>query len=238
MKLGTARHVLGGIGLALLMALSVGCARARVKNVETFGADSVPRPGRIIVFDFYTGSADIQVGNTPVRTARRRVGLSTPEAEMLGAALADTLADKLVADIKALGYPAERANGAALPTLNDLVIQGQFMHVDEGSQVKRFVIGFGVGATEVRTEVDVFQVTANGKRPVKQFDTVATGSRLPGAGWFVAGGAVGGTVATSAMISSGVGGLRELRASIDLDAGRTAAQIAQKISELSAANRW
>lgn len=77
-----------------------------------------------------------------------------------------------------------------------------------------------------------------GWKPVQQFDTVATGSRLPGAGWFVAGGAVGGTVATSAMFSSDVGVLRELRATIDADAGRTAEQIARKLSELSAAPRW
>lgn len=100
------------------------------------------------------------------------------------------------------------------------------------------MIGFGVGATELRTQVEVFQVTPEGWRPVQQFDTLAMGSRLPGAGWFVAGGAVAGTVATSAMISSGVGVLRELRASIDADAGRTSEQIARKLSELSSAQRW
>jgi hypothetical protein len=40
------------------------------------------------------------------------------------------------------------------------------------------------------------------------------------------------------MISSGVGVLRELRASIDADAGRTAEQIAAKLSELKTAQRW
>jgi hypothetical protein len=238
MKLATVRQALGGLGLVLAITLCVGCPRARVENVETFRADQVPRPPRIIVFDFYTGYANITVGSTPVRTARRTVGLSVPEAELLGEALADTLATQVVDRINALGYRAERAAGAAVPGPSDLLIFGQFVHVDEGSQVKRFVIGFGVGATEVRTQVDFFQMVANGKRTVKQFDAVATGSRMPGAGWFVAGGAVGGTVATSAMISSGIGTLRELRASIDADAGRIAEQIAQQISELSTANHW
>jgi hypothetical protein len=40
-----------------------------------------------------------------------------------------------------------------------------------------------------RTQVRVFQVTAEGWKPVQQFETVATGSRFPGAGLFVAGGA-------------------------------------------------
>jgi len=118
------------------------------------------------------------------------------------------------------------------------VVIGQFVRIDEGSKTKRFVIGFGLGATELRTQVEIFQVTATGWQPVKQFDTVATGSRLPGAAFFVAGGAAAGTVATSAVISSGIGVLRELRASIDADARRTSEEITQKISALSSAQRW
>jgi hypothetical protein len=48
---------------------------------------------------------------------------------------------------------------------------------------------------------------------------------------------LGGTVATSAMISSGVGAVREVRASIDANAGRTATEIELKLSELNA-RRW
>ena len=81
-------------------------------------------------------------------------------------------------------------------------------------------------------------MTIRGWRPIKEFETVAQGARFPGAGFFVAGGAVGGTVAASAIITSGVGVIRELRASITADAGRTAEQIAAKVSELKTAQRW
>jgi hypothetical protein len=84
----------------------------------------------------------------------------------------------------------------------------------------------------------MFQVTAEGWRPVKQFDTIAAGSRFPGASLFVAGGAARGTAATSAMISSGVGVVREIRTAIDADAARTSEQITAKVSELSTANHW
>jgi hypothetical protein len=84
----------------------------------------------------------------------------------------------------------------------------------------------------------MFQVGANGWQPVKQFDTVASGSRFPGAAFFVAGGAAAGTVATSAMITSGVGVVREIIASIDRDARRTAEQIAGQVAEVSAAQGW
>ena len=70
--------------------------------------------------------------------------------------------------------------------MNDLVIEGDFVRIDEGSRLRRFVIGFGLGATELGTQVRVFQVTTEGCKPVQQFETAATGSRLPGAGFGVA----------------------------------------------------
>jgi len=238
MRRTTMRSMLGGFGLAMAVGLGVGCARARVQNVQVDRSAVLPRPGRVVVFDFDTGAGDVRVGSSPRRTVRRAVGLSVNEPDLLAEAVADTLAGRVVDDVRALGLTAERAAGAAPPVVNDVVIQGQFLRIDEGSQAKRFVIGFGVGATELRTQVEMFQVTADGWRPIKQFDTVAQGSRFPGAAFFVAGGAAAGTVATSAMITSGVGVIRELRASIDADAGRTAEQIAAKVSELRTAQRW
>src|SRR4030095_16348202 len=137
-----------------------------------------PGPARLVVFSFYAGGSDVRVGSSPRRTARRAVGLSVQEPDLLGEAVADSLATRLVDDLRAIGFNAERASGAAPPAVNDLVVQGQFVRINEGSQVQRFVIGFGVGATELRAEVEVFQVTPDGWRPVQQFDTVATGSRL------------------------------------------------------------
>ena len=234
----TTRRGIAELSLVTVVALCFGCATARVQNVEVPQPSTLPRPGRVIVFDFDTGAADVRVGRSPRRTAARAVGLYVDETDALAEAVADTLASSLVDDLKALGLPAERAAKAAPPARNDLVVQGQFIQIDQGSQVQRFVIGFGAGATELRTQVQVFQVGADGWEPVKQFDTVATGSRFPGAAFFVAGGAAAGTVVTSAMITSGVGVIREIRASIEADARRTSEQIKGKVSELSTAQRW
>ena len=232
------RHFLGGLLLAAAAALAVGCARARVQNVQADRTVAVPRPGRIVVFDFDTGPADVRVGTSPRRTARQAVGLYVSDSDTLAQAVANALAHQMVEDIRALGYSAERAANALPPQPNDVVIQGQFLRVNEGSQVQRFVIGLGVGATQLRTQVEIFHVTPGGWRPVKQFDTVADGARMPGAAFFVAGGAVAGTVATTAVITSGVGVVREIRASIDADARRTSEQIARAVSELATAQRW
>lgn len=236
---GVTRKTVNGLGLLVLVALGSACAAARVQNVQQATQPSaLPRPGRVIVFDFDTGSADVVVGTSPRRSVRNAVGLYVTEADTLAQSVSDSLANQLVDALKASGFAAERAAKATPPGPRDLVIQGQFVQIDQGSATKRFVIGLGVGATELRTQVQVFQVGTAGWQPVKQFDTVAQGARFPGAAFFVAGGAVAGTAATSAMVSSGVGVVREIRTSIEADARRTAEQITSKLSELSKSQGW
>ena len=232
------RRALGALGLVMVVGIAGGCARARVRNLEMDRMAPRSRPARVVVFDFDTGAGDVRVGRSPRRTARQAVGLSVQESDVLAAAIADTVATRTVEDIQALGLRAERAADAAPPGPGDLVIQGQFLRIDQGSAAKRFVIGLGAGATEVRSQVEMFHVTDSGWWPIKRFETVAQGKRLPGAGFFVAGGAVGGTVATAAIISSGVGVVREVFASVDADARRTAEQIAAQVREMKTAQRW
>lgn len=234
----TTQRALGAVALVLAAALGTGCERARVRNLEADRLATLPRPGRVVVFDFDTGRSDIRLGGTPRRRVRRGFGLTAGEADLLAEAMADALATRTVAEVQALGLRAERAAGAALPAPYDLVIQGQFVRIDEGSMAKRFVIGLGVGATELRTQVEMFQVTSDGWRPIKQFDTVAQGKALPGAAFFVAGGAATGAVGTAAIATSGLGVLRELRSSLQGDAGRTASQIAAQVGEIKTSQRW
>lgn len=232
------RRFWNGAALTLVLVLAVGCAAARIENVQATRTPNLPRPARVLVFDFDTGAADVVVGTSPRRSARQAVGLYVTEADTLAQAVSDGLAQQLVDALKTNGFAAVRAAKSAPPQSGDLVIQGQFVQIDQGSATQRFVIGLGVGATELRTQVQVFQVGGTGWQPVKQFDTVAAGSRFPGAAFFVGAGAVAGTAATSAMISSGVGTVREVRASIEADARRTSEQIASKMSELSTAQGW
>lgn len=234
-----ARRLVIGVGVVAAV-VCFGCARARVERVQRDLAQVLPRPSRVLVFDFATGAADVQVDTSVGRRAARALRLSADQSDLLGEVMADTLATRIVTDIGALGLRAERARGAALPALNDLVVEGQFLRIDEGSTSRRFVIGFGAGGTELRTQVQIFQVAAEGWRPIKQFETTATSSRMPGAAVLVAGGpAVAGTaVATSAIVSSSVGAIREFRTSLEADAGRTSEQIARQVSALSTAQRW
>ena len=50
------------------------------------------------------------------------------------------------------------------------------MSVDEGSRVKRMVVGFGAGASEIRTLVQVYETVDEGRRLVEDFYTTVKGS--------------------------------------------------------------
>jgi hypothetical protein len=68
-----------------------------------------------------------------------------------------------------------------IPRLNDLVIRGYLLSVKEGSAAERVVIGFGSGASELRTAVEGYQMTAQGLRELGSGDVESGGSKTPGA---------------------------------------------------------
>ena len=63
----------------------------------------------------------------------------------LGRKLGTLVANELVKEILALGMPAERANPQWPARINDLIIKGEFVSIDEGDRWKRMIIGFGAG---------------------------------------------------------------------------------------------
>jgi hypothetical protein len=86
-----------------------------------------------------------------------------------------------------MGLLAVRASSRTTPQINDLVIRGYLLSIDEGNATKRVAIGFGSGASELTTTVEGYQMTAQGLRKLG-FGTVgAGGGKSPGAALGVVG---------------------------------------------------
>jgi hypothetical protein len=90
------------------------------------------------------------------------------------------VATELVAEIKAMGLPAVRAEGQPLPKVGDLVIRGYFVSVSEGSAGARVLVGFGSGASEMKTAVEGYLMTNQGLRRVGSGEMESGGSKTPG----------------------------------------------------------
>ncbi|HVN36699.1 MAG TPA: DUF4410 domain-containing protein, partial [Myxococcota bacterium] len=62
----------------------------------------------------------------------------------------------------------------------DIVIRGTFLSVDEGSALKRIVVGFGSGGAELRTLVEGYVMTDRGLRKLGSGQIDSGGNKMPG----------------------------------------------------------
>ena len=104
-----------------------------------------------------------------------------------GGSWAYNLPAQLVEQIRSMGLPAAQAGTGTTPRINDIVIRGSLLSINEGSTAERVAIGFGSGASELRTAVEGYQMTARGLRKLGYGTLDASGSKAPGEAVGVAG---------------------------------------------------
>ena len=166
---------------ASLFALVVvaGCASTEVTERQRYQGAKLARPDRIIVHDFTANPADVPP-ESPF--AAQMAGAPTPTAKQLeiGGKLGAEVAKDLVANLQGMGLPAVSAAGQPPPRVDDIVLRGYFVSVDEGSATQRVLVGFGAGAAELKTAVEGYQMTAQGLRPLGRGEVKSGGGELPG----------------------------------------------------------
>jgi len=228
-----------GVLAMLLVSVSVGCARKSVDQVN-WSAGSVPRPELIVVNDFATGHNDVTldgaIGSRLVRMVRDKP--ASEEEVALAHAVATILTENLVKEISKLGIPAVAASAAPPAGGSRLSIEGQFLAIDQGNQLRRAVVGFGAGASEVRTWTQIYDASAAQHRLVGDFYTSVKSSRKPGMGPMVGAGAAAGRVVTSAAVSGGVGLATAAGQTVEADAKHTADAITDELKKFFAAQGW
>ncbi len=217
-----------------------GCASSDVTSRQSYvEGEEIARPGRIIVHDVAATPEDIPPGSA---LAGRHEGNTTPQTEeeiALGRELGEQFAIELVEEILRMGFPAERAGSGPEPDIGDIVIMGEFVSIDEGNRAARMLVGFGAGASELKTFVEAYQVTAQGLRPLGSAEVDSQGGKMPGIIVPVAGGAAAGRAATSAAVSGGLSTTREFTSEhMTASAQRTAKEVAKVLREAFKERGW
>lgn len=179
-KLSCKKSVVGLCLVGLVAGLLAGNASADITNRVILVTGQIPQPGQIWVYDFAATPADLPANSA--LAGQPDMDTTPPTAERIaeGKKLGAQIATELVADIQKLGMPAAQATADTKPQLNDLVIRGYLISIKEGDARKRFGIGFGEGASELKTAVEGFQMTTNGLRKMGSGDVNAKGSKGPG----------------------------------------------------------
>ena len=158
--------------LALAVASLAACARVSTENVDVRGV-GLPRPQVIYVHDFSMSPAAVSL-DSAIGARLMEMAKGTPEAEAqleVAQELARIVTTQLVDEIRKTGLAAEPAPAGVEMPAPSLSVEGQFLSVDEGNRLRRMVIGFGAGASEVRTLVQIFEAGPEGRRLVEDFYT-------------------------------------------------------------------
>jgi hypothetical protein len=180
--LSALRRQIGALVICLFaMVVVAGCASTQVNNQEQLVTGQLPRPGNILVYDFVATAGDVPADSALAGQPDLDTTTQTDEQIATGRQLGSEIADQLVEEIRAMGMPAENAGPESTAQINDLVIRGYLLSIQEGSAAKRVAIGFGSGASELRTAVEGYQMTDQGLRKLGSGTLDAGGSKGPGA---------------------------------------------------------
>jgi hypothetical protein len=164
----------------IALAMTAGCASTTVSNRQQVATGYLPRPAQIWVYDFATTPADVPPESSLAGEASSNTAPQTAEQIAEGRKLASQIASALVQQIRGMGMPAANGSAATRPQLNDVVIEGSILSVQQGSAAERVAIGFSAGASEMKVAVEGFQMTANGLRKLGSGDVGSTGNKTPG----------------------------------------------------------
>jgi hypothetical protein len=213
-----------------------GCASSQVRGARGYAAgEQLPRPGVFLIYDFAVDPHDVEVDTLGPDIIAGEA--QTSERIRIGRAAANALSEELVKKIRELGLPAQHASASTPVPLHAVMIRGHFVSVDEGDMLKRRVIGFGFGSSEVRTRFRVYQQTPDGPRLLGEAETVAQGSKQPGiAGPAAVAGATG--QVAGVVVSGATGGVSEIRGGAEADARRSAKAISEKLADVFVSKGW
>lgn len=174
------------LSLTLAVTIFAGCASTAVSDRKRLVYEKIPKPNRILVYNFAATPADVPADSDlagQYATAAPQTAEEIQVGRELGAQIAGALAEEirdmgLTADAVAIGTPA-------LP--GQIVIKGYLLSIDAGSAAKRLTIGFGAGASELRTMVEGYQMTRSGLRKLGSGTVDSGGGKAPGGAVGVAG---------------------------------------------------
>jgi hypothetical protein len=165
----------------LIMVVASGCASTKVTNRKILVNERLPRPSRILVYDFIAAPADMPADSALAGQIQQPSTPQTPEQIQAGRQLGKQIAQELAAQISEMGLPALAVPIMTPPRVGDVVIKGYLLSVDEGSATKRMLIGFGSGGSELKTAVEGYQMTPQGLRKLGSGTVDSGGSKGPGA---------------------------------------------------------
>jgi hypothetical protein len=169
------------IALYLLASITlVGCAKTSVTEQTPMSSPGLGRPDRILVYNFVADPADMPADSSIGGAVSAPPTPPTAEQLATGRQLGALIAGHLVADIQAMGLSAVQVGPGSSPQVGDGVLRGYLISAQGGGAVKRFIIGFGSGTSELDTVVEGYTMTPQGLHRLGSGTLSSSGNKTPG----------------------------------------------------------
>jgi Domain of unknown function (DUF4410) len=206
-------------------------AKVKVTSVAVYtGSSPLPKPQKILVYDFAVNPDDVQVDKVQALRPRHLI-TGDKSTDKVAASAGKKYYLELAKALEKTGIPVEHVATGIAPSDNAMVVQGSFTSLKEGTKAERDTIGMGTGNANVQTKVDVHLKTPTDTVLLSQFQTdtsaaKSTGSVLPVAAGMTPAGAVAKSTVT------------DRRKTLNAYASKTADATAKEIFKAMAAQGW
>lgn len=170
--------------ILLAMLFAAGCATASVSHEKFSPPASSVAPAQIVVYPFATTPAEVTLNQNIIQQAYRNLSGEnlTDEQARIADEAAVNICMKTVSRLRQRGVNAICQKRGAQPGPGSImIVDGEFTEVNEGDSATRLVLGLGVGAAVLDSNVRVYQMPGNGNQyQVLSFKTHADSGSLPG----------------------------------------------------------
>lgn len=229
----------------LLLAMTIaGCAGASVAP-QSQNAPAVTGsgpPSAIYVYSFAVTANDVTLNQGFFqKTYENLTDSNTNQSQtQIAEATAQALAANMVQELQAKGYNVVQvARGTPVNGNNVLIVDGEFVDINEGNRLRRMVIGLGAGQSTLDTKVQVYQMANGNATQILDFTTHADSGSMPGAALTApAGAAAGGAMAATLAVNLASGAAKTYTSSSGYLAKKTADQSVTYMSQYFGQQGW
>lgn len=210
-----------------------GAGRVHIQSIQSYSrTPPLTRPTAVVVYNFATTPEEVKLNSAALNRVRMRVsGAADDDKTKLAKKIADGFAEALVKDLQKAGLPVSRGIAGELPPEGSLVVQGDFLQIDEGNRARRMAIGLGAGSSKVVAHVECYLRQPAQNTMVTEFKATSESSRKPGAAETMGAGA-------APEAAAAVSGATEMKQGAEGDTDRMAKTVAKQIAKTLAAQGW
>ena len=206
-------------------------AKINVTSLQSYsGSDPLPKPNKILIYDFTINPSDIQVDESQkIRPRHMVTGDENPEA--IAKKMSAKFANELVTRLAKTGIAVEHVTGDASAPENTLAVQGAFSFMKQGDKLEREGVGTGAGSADVQAKVDVQLKTASNDVMLSQFQTDTKPAENVGGALPAAAGLDPAAIAVKSKVT-------DREKTLDAYVAKTADAMAEEITKQMAKQGW